>query len=415
MSDVLERFLRYVQVSSPSDPDNEEQTPSSACQHDMARLMGEELAALGCTDITVDEHAYVTGTFAGSPGAEASSRLMLCAHMDTAPDAPGEGVKPHIVRYEGGDLVHGIVDGEPVVTTLEQVPDLAQFVGQGIVCSDGTTLLGADDKAGVAEICALLQRLKDNPELPHPALKVAFVPDEEIGHGASLLDLDALGAAYGYTVDGDVLGSMNYECFSASEATVRIKGVMVHPGSAKNVMVNAITRGRRVPADGARRRAPRAHRGPRGLLPSHRHSGHRFRGHALVHPARLRLRRAGPARADPARYRGVPERTLRGGHRGGADAASSTATWPSSSRTASSSSTTRSRPTEEVGLVRLHRAHPRRHRRRAAHLPWPALPQPGGGRLQLPLASASSSRSRASRSPSTCSSASLQKFAVPQR
>ncbi len=241
MSDVLERLVRYVQVSSPSDPDNEEQTPSSACQHDMARLMGEELSALGCTDITVDEHAYVTGTFAASAGAENAPALMLCAHMDTAPDAPGVGVKPHVVHYEGGELLSGIVDGVRIATTPDEVPDLAKFVGQDILVTDGTTLLGADDKAGVAEICALLQRLKDNPELPHPTIKVAFVPDEEIGHGASLLDLEKLGAAYGYTVDGDVLGSMNYECFSASEATVRIKGVMVHPGSAKDIMVNAIT------------------------------------------------------------------------------------------------------------------------------------------------------------------------------
>jgi tripeptide aminopeptidase len=241
MSDVLERLVRYVQVSSPSDPDNEEQTPSSACQHDMARLMGEELAALGCTDITVDEHAYVTGTFAASAGAEDKPALMLCAHMDTAPDAPGVGVKPHVVRYEGGELLSGIVDGVRVVSTPDEVPDLEKFIGQDILLTDGTTLLGADDKAGVAEICALLQRLKDNPELPHPAIKAAFVPDEEIGHGASLLDLDKLGAAYGYTVDGDVLGSVSYECFSASEATVRIKGVMVHPGSAKDIMVNAIT------------------------------------------------------------------------------------------------------------------------------------------------------------------------------
>ena len=166
---------------------------------------------------------------------------MLCAHVDSSPDAPAAGVKPHVVRYEGGPLVAGVVDGEPVQTTTEQVPDLAQFVGQDIVCSDGTTLLSADDKAGVAEIMALLARLAENPELPHPAIKAAFVPDEEIGHGAELLDLEALGARWGYTVDGEALGELNFECFSASEATVRVRGVMVHPGSAKNVMVNAIT------------------------------------------------------------------------------------------------------------------------------------------------------------------------------
>lgn len=241
MSDVVERFMRYVQVDSQSDPDNEAETPSTGRQHEMARVLGDELRAIGCSDVSVDDHAYVTASLPASPGAEDQPALLLCAHIDTAPDAPAAGVRPHIVRYEGGPLVAGIVDGEPVQTTVDQVPDLAGLVGQDVVCSDGTTLLSADDKAGVAEICALLARLVASPDLPHPILKVAFVPDEEIGHGASLLDLERLGARWGYTVDGEALGEFNYECFSASEATVRVRGVMVHPGSAKDVMVNAIT------------------------------------------------------------------------------------------------------------------------------------------------------------------------------
>lgn len=241
MSDVLERFLRYVQVDSQSDSDNEQVTPSTPRQHQMARVLGDDLSALDCEDVRVDDHAYVTATLPASAGAEGAPALMLCAHIDTAPDAPAAGVRPRVVRYEGGPLVAGIVDGKPVQTTSDQVPDLAKFVGQDIVVTDGTTLLGADDKAGVAEICALLARLVADPSLAHPTLKIAFVPDEEIGHGASLLDLDALDAAYGYTVDGEALGEFNYECFSACEATVRVRGVMVHPGSAKDVMVNAIT------------------------------------------------------------------------------------------------------------------------------------------------------------------------------
>lgn len=241
MSDVLERFMRYVQVDSPSDPGNDGVTPSTPCQHDMARVLADDLAAIGCRDVTADEHAYVTGVLDASAGAEGLPALVLCAHIDSSPDAPAHGVRPHVVRYEGGPLVAGVVDGEPVETTPDQVPDLAGLVGQDIVCSDGTTLLSADDKAGVAEIMALLARLAANPDLPHPRLVAAFVPDEEIGHGAELLDLEALGARWGYTVDGEALGELNFECFSASEATVRICGVMVHPGSAKNVMVNAIT------------------------------------------------------------------------------------------------------------------------------------------------------------------------------
>ncbi len=241
MSDVLERFMRYVQVDSQSDPDNMDVTPSTPRQHEMARYLGDELREIGCVDVAVDEHAYVTGALPASAGAEKCPALLLCAHIDSSPDAPAAGVRPHVVRYEGGPLVAGIVDGEPVQTTPDQVPDLAQFVGQDIVCSDGTTLLSADDKAGVAEICALLARLVANPELPHPRILVAFVPDEEIGHGAELLDIEALGARWGYTVDGEALGEFNYECFSACEATVTVRGVMVHPGSAKDVMVNAIT------------------------------------------------------------------------------------------------------------------------------------------------------------------------------
>lgn len=240
-SDVLERFLRYVQVDSQSDPHNEDETPSTACQRNLARLLASELAELGCEDVALTERAYVTASLSASAGAEGLPALGLIAHMDTAPDAPASGVRPHIVRYEGGELVHGERDGKRVVTTPEELPALLRHVGEDLVCTDGTTLLGADDKAGVAEIVALLARLVATPELPHPCIKVAFVPDEEIGHGAALLDLDAFGATWAYTVDGEELGEFNWECFSASQATVTAHGVEVHPGSAKGVMVNAIT------------------------------------------------------------------------------------------------------------------------------------------------------------------------------
>lgn len=240
-SDVLERFLRYVQVDSQSDPHNEDETPSTACQRNLARLLASELAELGCEDVALTEHAYVTASLPASAGAEGLPALGLIAHMDTAPDAPASGVRPHIVRYEGGELVHGERDGKRVVTTPEELPALLRHVGEDLVCTDGTTLLGADDKAGAAEIVALLARLAATPELPHPCIKVAFVPDEEIGHGAALLDLDAFGATWAYTVDGEELGEFNWECFSASQATVTAHGVEVHPGSAKGVMVNAIT------------------------------------------------------------------------------------------------------------------------------------------------------------------------------
>ncbi len=243
-SDVLERFLRYVRVDSQSNPENDSVTPSTSAQHDMARLLGEELLSLGCEDVRVDDHAYVTATVPASPGSEDRPALGLCAHIDSVIDAPASGIRPQVVRYVGGDLVAGAA-----VTTPEQVPDLRGFVGQDIVTTDGTTLLSADDKAGVAEIMALVARLQADAapasgdpaaRLPHPRIRIAFVPDEEIGHGASLLDLDEFGAAWCYTVDGEALGELNFETFNASEATVTIRGVMVHPGDAKDVMVNAI-------------------------------------------------------------------------------------------------------------------------------------------------------------------------------
>lgn len=241
LSDVVSRFMRIVQVPSQSDEAHEDQTPSTPSQLEMARVLSQDLIDLGCEDVKTDEHAYVTASFAASAGAEDLPALGLCAHIDTSPDAPAENIHPHIVHYEGGNLVAGVVDGEEIATTPEQVPDLAGFVGQDIICSDGTTLLSADDKAGVAEICSLLKRLGERPEIAHPTLKIAFVPDEEIGHGAALLDLDEFGAKWCYTVDGEALGEFNYETFNASEAHIDITGVMVHPGSAKDVMVNAIT------------------------------------------------------------------------------------------------------------------------------------------------------------------------------
>lgn len=240
MSSVVDRFIRFCKVDSQSDPNNFEETPSTTCQHEMAQVLELELKQLGMEEVERDEHAYVTASLPASAGAEALPALGLIAHLDTAPGAPASGVAPHIVHYEGGDLKVGEIDGKPVVVSPEDVADLASFEGQDIVCSDGTTLLGADDKAGVAEICELIARLKADPSLPHPRLKVAFVPDEEIGHGASLLELHDFGATWAYTVDGEVLGEVSYETFNAAEATVVVNGTVAHPGSAKGIMVNAL-------------------------------------------------------------------------------------------------------------------------------------------------------------------------------
>lgn len=239
MSDVLERFLRYVQVDTQSADEHCDQVPSTAIQFDLANMLAEELRELGANDIVVTDHAYVTAWIPASKGAESRPRLGLIAHLDTTEQAPGFGVKPHVLTYKGGDLVCGAVDGAPVSIAPELLPALNDLVGEDLVCTDGTTLLGADDKAGVAEIMATAALLLQNPELPHPEIGMCFCPDEEIGHGAELLDIDAFGCTYAYTVDGGPLGELEWECFNAAEAVVGFQGFSIHPGDSKNRMVNA--------------------------------------------------------------------------------------------------------------------------------------------------------------------------------
>ena len=211
--DVLERFLRYVQINTQSEDANCDQVPSSAVQFDLANVLAEELRELGAEDAHVTEHAYVCAHIPASAGAEDKPAPGLIAHLDTTEVAPGAGVKPHIVHHEGGDLVCGTVDGKPVAMSTAKLPALNDLAGEDLVCSDGTTLLGADDKAGVAEIMSLVARIAQDPSLPHPALGICFCPDEEIGHGAELLDIDTFGCKYAYTVDGGPIGELEWECF----------------------------------------------------------------------------------------------------------------------------------------------------------------------------------------------------------
>ncbi len=238
-TDVLERFFRYVQVNTESSDEHADRVPSTPCQFDLANLLADELRELGARDVSVSDHAYVTAHIPASSGAEDAPRLGLIAHLDTTEAAPGAGVRPHIVSYAGGDLVCGEVDGRPVSISPEKEPALDALVGEDLVCTDGTTLLGADDKAGVAEIMSLVALLAADPSIPHPPLGICFCPDEEIGHGAALLDLASFGCAYAYTVDGGPVGELEWECFNAAEATVSFEGFSIHPGDAKDRMVNA--------------------------------------------------------------------------------------------------------------------------------------------------------------------------------
>ena len=239
MGDIAERLVRYCAIASPSSPDGAGAVPSTPSQHAMAALLGRELEELGAEDVSVDAHAYVTAHWPASPGCEGLPRLGLCAHLDTAWQAVGDPGRPRVVRYGGGPLVMGEVDGETVAVTPEEEPVLLGLAGTDVVVTDGTSLLGGDDKAGIAEIMAYLERLAADPAIPHPPLAVAFVPDEEVGHGASLLDIDAWGAAWAFTLDTGPLGEVTLETFNACDAFVEARGRAVHTGWAKGVLVNA--------------------------------------------------------------------------------------------------------------------------------------------------------------------------------
>ena len=237
---LLERFLRYVQVDTQSD-DLATCSPSTEKQKDLGRMLVEELKALGCADAAIDGWGYVTATVpanlpAGHPEVPVVGFL---AHMDTYHATPGGGVKPQVIQaYQGGDIPLPGTPGEPI--PVAQNPNLARCVGHTLVTSDGTTLLGADDKAGVAVIMTLADHLLHHPEIQHGALRIGFTTDEEVGRGTEHFDVAAFGAAYAYTVDGSELGEIEDESFCADTAFVTITGHDTHPGHAKGVMVNAV-------------------------------------------------------------------------------------------------------------------------------------------------------------------------------
>lgn len=231
---AYERFLKYAVVYTTSDPDSET-CPSSARQLDLANMLVEELRAIGVADARVDAHGYVYGSIPASEGCEDKPALGLIAHMDTAPDAPGENVKPLVhENYDGGDLT---LPGGAVLS-VERFPFLAGMKGETLITSDGTTLLGADDKAGIAEIVTAAEQLLGGGK-PRGKVCIAFTPDEEIGRGADKFDIPGFGADFAYTVDGGDVGGIEYENFNAASAVVEITGFAVHPGGAKDSLIHA--------------------------------------------------------------------------------------------------------------------------------------------------------------------------------
>ena len=235
--DVLARFERYVRIDTQSHRDRTS-SPSTPGQLELARVLVAELQEAGLSDVQLDENGYVLGTLAGNAGNGGGDTIGLIAHMDTSPDAPGEGVEPIVHRSYGGGVVE--LPREGTMLDPASMQELTAKIGHDLVTSSGDTLLGADDKAGVAEIMAAVAYLAAHPELPRPTLRVAFTPDEEIGEGATLFDIPRFGALCAYTLDGSEIGELQDETFSAMSAVVTVRGIEVHPGQATGKLVNAL-------------------------------------------------------------------------------------------------------------------------------------------------------------------------------
>lgn len=238
MTSVLDRFLRYVQIDTQSDP-NSASFPSTAKQRNLSKLLAKELQSLGVADAHVDGHGYVYATIPSNSDKKDIPVICFCSHVDTSPDVSGANVKPIVHRnWDGSDIV--LPDDPTQVLRIEELHDLDQQIGNDIVTASGTTLLGADNKAGVAEIMAAAEYLLAHPEIKHGDIKILFTPDEEVGRGTEKVDLVKLGADFGYTVDGEAIGTLEDETFSADGVKITIHGVSTHPGYAIGKLENAL-------------------------------------------------------------------------------------------------------------------------------------------------------------------------------
>ena len=233
--DLLDRFLKYVTFDTESD-ENAGVTPSTPGQLVFARELAEELKAIGLEDITLDEKAYVMATLPANTTKQVPV-IGFIAHLDTSPDLTGKNVMPRIVSYQGGDIL--LNKEENIILSPAMFPELNDYIGQDLVVTDGKTLLGADDKAGIAAIISAMAYLKERPEIEHGKIRIAFTPDEEIGQGADHFDVEKFGCEFAYTIDGGQIGELEYENFNAAAAKIIFKGLNVHPGTAKDKMRNA--------------------------------------------------------------------------------------------------------------------------------------------------------------------------------
>lgn len=234
---VVDRFLNYVSFDTQSSEENYETRPSTAKQIKLAEMLKVEMENMGLQDISLDEHAYLMATLPANTD-QTLPTIGFIAHLDTSPDMSGENVKPRIVKnYDGNDIL--LNEKENIILSPKMFPELLHHLNEDLIVTDGTTLLGADDKAGIAEIMTAMQYLIDHPEIKHGKIRIAFNPDEEIGMGASMFDVEKFACNWAYTMDGGEVGELEFENFNAAAAKITIKGLNVHPGYAKNKMLNA--------------------------------------------------------------------------------------------------------------------------------------------------------------------------------
>ena len=234
---IIDRFFSYIKIDTQSDPKSET-TPSTEKQWDLARKLAQELKEIGLEDVSIDEHAYVMATLPSNVPHDVPT-IGFVSHFDTTPDFSGTNVNPQIIEnYDGKDII--LNKDKHIVLSPDYFEDLLQYKGQTLITTDGTTLLGADDKAGITEIMTAMEYLVDNPDIPHGTIRICFTPDEEIGRGAHKFDVEKFGAEWAYTMDGSQIGELEYENFNAAEAIVRIEGKSVHPGYAKDKLVNSM-------------------------------------------------------------------------------------------------------------------------------------------------------------------------------
>lgn len=237
MSFLVEKFLQYVKIDTTSDSKSQS-CPSSEIQWDLAKVIVKDLEEIGLVDISLDENGYIMGTLPSNTQKDIPT-IGFIAHMDTAPSFNGKDIKPRIIEnYDGNDII--LNSDLNISMTVKDFPELKKYVNQRLIVTDGTTLLGADDKAGIVEIMTALKYLKENPSIEHGEIKIGVTPDEEIGRGANLFDVEKFGAKFAYTIDGGEVGELEFENFNAASANIIIKGRDIHPGASKNKMINAM-------------------------------------------------------------------------------------------------------------------------------------------------------------------------------